>query len=129
MKIIINLILICFTSGLYAQNYKVHSVIKKEQNVVSEYRETNISVSDEFIIIRNYKNNYTEDLIMKIEKTEQKLYQEANCVWFYCVSVEKDMFNNNYRKGIFIYDKVGKNMLFANFISEVDVSWIKFLLQ
>jgi hypothetical protein len=129
MKIIINLILICFTSVLYAQNYKVHSLIKKEQNVVSEVRQINISVNDEFIIIKNYKNVYTEDLIMKIEKIEQKLYQQTNCVWFYCVSVEKDMFNNNYRKGIFIYDKVGKNMLFANFISEVDVSWTKFLLE
>lgn len=129
MKIIKLLFLIFACNSMNGQSLKSTSLLIKKSEVLSNDRETNIIISESEITIKNYSDNNKKDLIRKIEKIESKPYNNINCTWYYCVSVEKDIFRNDYRKSIFIYDKLGKSILFADFASEVDVFWTKFYLN
>ncbi len=120
-------IFICISNLLNAQELESHSLLKKELEVLSENRKTNILISDSEIIVKKYLDKNTKDLIRKIERVESKPYNGVNCIWHYCISLEKDIFVNDYRKSIFIYDKKNKSIVFADFTSEVDVFWKKFL--
>ncbi|MBP1222055.1 hypothetical protein [Flavobacterium sp. 1355] len=128
MKKIIFLFLICINAFVNAQELKSHSYLNNKMEVLSETKETKISITESEIILKNYNDNSTKDLIRKIEKTETKPYNGINCTWYYCISTEKDVFRNDYRKSIFIYDKQSQSLLFADFVSEVDVFWKKFFL-
>jgi hypothetical protein len=126
MKTIALLFVICFSNFLVAQDLESHSYLNKKLEVLSEIKETEISINESEIVLKNYIDNKSSDLVRKIEKIETKPYNGINCTWYYCVSTEKDIFRNDYRKSIFIYDKIGKSLLFADFSSEVDVIWKKF---
>ncbi|WDF60572.1 hypothetical protein PQ462_04180 [Flavobacterium sp. KACC 22758] len=128
MKSINILFLIFIFNFANGQELKSHSFIKKESNIVDKTQETKITITDSEIILKNYSNNNTKDLIRRIERSETKAYNGINSIWYYCIAVEKDIFRSEYRKSIFIYDKLGKTLIFADFPSEVDVTWTKFLL-
>ncbi|MDP5202135.1 hypothetical protein [Flavobacterium sp. DG2-3] len=128
MKKIITIFLICIYNFSNGQELKSHSFIKKESNIVDGTHETKIIITESEIILKNYANNKTNDLIRIIERSEMKPYNGINCIWYYCISTEKNLFRGDYRKSIFIYDKVGKNIVFADFASEIDIYWTKFLL-
>lgn len=128
MKIFRLLFLLCISNFVNAQELKSHSYLKKELEVKSETHETNILITESEIILKKFIDNNTKDLIRKIEKTETKSYNGISCTWYYCTSIEKDIFRNDYRKSIFIYDKLSKSLLFVDFVSEVDVFWKKFFL-
>lgn len=129
MKIVVIFILMCISNLLNAQELESHSLLKKEIQVMSENHKTNILISDTDIIVKKYLDKNTKDLIRKIERVESKPYNGTNCIWYYCVSLEKDIFINDYRKSIFIYDEKSKSIVFADFTSEVDVIWKKFLFE
>lgn len=126
MRKIALLFFMCFSIFVDAQELKTHSFLRKELEVLSETKETDILITESEIVLKNINNNNTKDLIRKIERTEVKLYNGVSCTWYYCISVEKDIFSNDYRKSIFIYDRLGKSLLFADFVSEVDVFWKRF---
>ncbi|KQO22928.1 hypothetical protein ASF10_11295 [Flavobacterium sp. Leaf82] len=126
MKLIKLLVLIFISNSINAQELKSSSLLIKELEVVSKDREMNILISESEIVLKKYLDNNRKDLIRKIEKIEEKSYNGINCIWYYCISTEKDIFRNDYRKSIFIYDKLNRNLLFADFASEVDVFWTKF---
>lgn len=128
MKLIKLLFLIFVCSSMNGQELKSTSLLVKKSEVLTIDRQTNILITEKEIILKNYSDNYKKDLIRKIENIENKSYNNIDCTWYYCVSVEKDIFRNDYRKSIFIYDKLGKSLLFADFASEVDVFWTKFVL-
>ncbi|KAF2082739.1 hypothetical protein [Flavobacterium sharifuzzamanii] len=128
MKKIITLFLICIYNFTNGQELKSHSFIKKESNIVDREQETEITITDSEIILKNYANNNTKDLVRIIERSEMKDYNGINCIWYYCISAEKDIFKGNYRKSIFIYDELGKSIIFSDFVTEVDIYWTKFLL-
>ena len=113
----------------YSQQFKSQMSLIKELEIKDAERETNIEITESEIIIKKYKNGGAEDLTRLIERIENKPYNGAPCTWYYCISGEKDPFNRNYRKSIFIHDKAGRSLLFADFASEVDVYWRKFFLS
>lgn len=127
MKIVVAFILMCISNLLSAQELQSYSILKKELQVMSENRKTNIVISDTNIIVKKYLDKNTKDLIRKIDRVESKSYNGTNCIWYYCIALEKDVFINDYRKSIFIYDEKNKSIVFADFTSEVDVIWKKFL--
>lgn len=124
--ILILMLSLAFNS--YSQQFKSQMSLIKEVQIKDAERETNIEITASEIIIKKYKNNGAEDLTRIIERIETKPYNGALCTWYYCISGEKDLFNKNYRKSIFIHDKAGRSLLFADFASEVDVYWRKFFL-
>lgn len=126
MKTVVLLFLICSFNFVKAQELNSHSYLNKKSEVLSEVNETTILITESEIILKKYLDDNTKDLIRKIEKTETKPYNGTNCTWYYCISTEKDIFKNDYRKSIFIYDRLSKSLLFADFVSEVDVFWKKF---
>ena len=126
MKIIVLLFLICISNFVNAQELESHSYLNKKMEVLSEINETKILITESEIILKNYIDNNTKDLKRKIQNTEKKAYNGISCTWYYCTSIEKDIFRNDYRKSIFIYDEQSKSLLFADFVSEVDVFWKKF---
>lgn len=126
MKLISTAFLMFISFLVNAQDLKSHSYLNKKLEVLSEINETEISITESEIVLKNYIDNKSKDLIRKIEKIETKPYNDINCTWYYCISTEKDIFRNDYRKSVFIYDKISKSLLFADFVSEVDVIWKKF---
>lgn len=126
MKTFLLIFSICIFNFVNAQELKSHSYLNKKLEVLSEINETEISINESEIVIKNYIDDKSKDLIRKIEKIETKPYNGINCTWYYCISTEKDIFRNDYRKSIFIYDRLSKSLLFADFVSEVDVNWKKF---
>lgn len=116
-----------FCNFVNSQELNSHSLLTKKLEVVDEVVKTEISITESKIIIKNYLDNKTKDLVRAIEKIEMKPYNGIDCTWYYCISIEKDIFRNDYRKSIFIYDKTSRSLLFADFASEVDIYWKKFL--
>ncbi|RXM41754.1 hypothetical protein BOW57_19700, partial [Flavobacterium sp. YO64] len=79
----------CISNLLNAQELESHSLLKKEIQVMSENHKTNIVISDTDIIVKKYLDKNTKDLIRKVERVESKPYNGTNCIWYYCVSLEK----------------------------------------
>ena len=124
----ISFIIIALVQSLLSisQEFNARSVLLKNLEISSQENYTDITITESEIILKKYLDNGTIDLIRVIERIESKPYNAVNCTWYYCIAREKDIFRNEYRKSIFIYDKTGRSLLFADFVSEVDVFWKKF---
>ncbi|GGF09276.1 hypothetical protein SAMN05443634_101122 [Chishuiella changwenlii] len=129
MKTISSIFFIGISILLNAQELKSSSFLNKEIEVLGVNNKTDILITESEIILKNFLENHTKDDIKKIERIEIKPYNGIKSTWYYCISTEMDIFRNEYRKSIFIYDKVGRTLLYADFASEVDIYWKKFLID
>lgn len=109
-----------------AQEFKIQYYLKKETSITSQTYKTDLIITPTTITLKNFYGNKTEDVIRKIDKIETKPYWDIDCIWYYCTDIEKDIISNDYRKSIFIYNGIKKNIVFADFATEIDVQWFKF---
>lgn len=130
MKKLITLFASLFITYLsVGQTFKTSMYIAKESALKTEMVSNDIIITQSTITIKKFENGGASDCVMKIDRIENKPYMGAKCTWYFCTDTKKDLLSGTYYKGIFIYDKADKSIVYANFADEVSMYWYKFYLK
>ena len=128
-KLIFVLFLFGVAYSANAQNFKTFEFIEREAKFVNTAYATDVFISPSFITLKKWNNGRKDDVVMKINKIENKLYFDKMCTWYFCTDTKKDDLDTDFRKNICIYNKNDKTLVFANFADEVTIFWYKLYLK
>lgn len=114
-----------------AQTFKTKYYLAAESEFKTNDFVTDIIITPTLITIKKFESGRTEDSSMKVDRIETKPYgiMDRPCSWYFCTDTKKDVISGTYYKGIFVYDKVEKSIIYASFADEISMYWYKFYLK